>query len=109
MGNTYSSLGTIIGSIIGGLLLAPYSYGSSLVAINIISIIGTIIGVITFTYNAINLRISKKENEIIDLLIGIGCGAIGPICGYASYIGKEIAIVLNLIILFICILFLSNI
>jgi hypothetical protein len=92
MGNTHSSLGTIFGSVAGGLLLAPFTGGASLVAVGVASGVGTAVGATTFTYNAINNRNPKEGKETTDLLIGIGCGAIGPACGYASSLGAEVSV-----------------
>jgi len=92
MGNTHSSLGTIFGSVVGGLLLAPFTGGASLAAVGIASGIGTVVGTTTFTYNAINNRNPEEGKETTDLLIGIGCGVIGPAGGYASSLGAEVSV-----------------
>ncbi len=92
MGNTHSSMGIIIGSTIGGLLFAPFTGGASLVAVGVASGIGTTVGATTFAYNAINNRRPENGKETTDLLIGIGCGAIGPACGIASSIGAEVTV-----------------
>jgi hypothetical protein len=92
MGNTHSSMGLTFGSALGGLLLAPFTGGASLVAVGVASGIGTAVGTTTFAYNAINDRRPEEGKETTDLLIGIGCGAMGPIGGMAAGMGAEVAV-----------------
>jgi len=92
MGNTHSSMGLTFGSALGGLLLAPFTGGASLVAVGVTSGIGTAVGTTTFAYNAINDRRPEEGKETTDLLIGIGCGAMGPIGGMAAGMGAEVAV-----------------
>lgn len=92
MGNTHSSMGLTFGSALGGLLLAPFTGGASLVAVGVASGIGTTVGTTTFAYNAINDRRPEEGKETKDLLIGIGCGAMGPIGGMAAGMGAEVAV-----------------
>jgi len=92
MGNTHSSMGLIFGSALGGLLLAPFTGGASLVAVGVASGIGTTVGTTTFAYNAINDRRPEEGKETTNLLIGIGCGAMGPIGGMAAGMGAEVAV-----------------
>jgi len=54
MGNTHSSMGLTFGSALGGLLLAPFTGGASLVAVGVASGIGTAVGTTTFAINALN-------------------------------------------------------
>ena len=60
MGNTYSSSGTIVGSVLGGLLIAPFTDWPTFVAIIIASCIGIIIGTTTFIYNTLHKNIPQK-------------------------------------------------
>jgi hypothetical protein len=92
MGNTHSSMGLTFGSALGGLLLAPFTGGASLVAVGVAFCIGTAVGTTTFAYNAINDRRPEEGKETTDLLIGIGCGAMGPIGGMAAGMGAEVAV-----------------
>jgi len=92
MGNTHSSMGLTFGSALGGILFAPFTGGASLVAVGVASGIGTGVGTTTFIYNAINNRRPEEGKETTDLLIGIGCGAMGPIGGMAAGMGAEVAV-----------------
>ena len=92
MGNTHSSMGLTFGSALGGILFAPFTGGASLVAVGVASGIGTAVGTTTFAYNAINDRRPEEGKETTDLLIGIGCGAIGPIGGMAAGMGAEVTV-----------------
>ena len=92
MGNTHSSLGTIFGSVVGGLLLAPFTGGASLAAVGIASGVGTAVGSTTFTINALNNRDAPEGKETSSFLTGLGCGAMGPIGGMAAGMGAEVSI-----------------
>jgi len=92
MGNTHSSMGLTFGSVLGGLLFAPFTGGASLVVVGVASGIGTGVGTTTFVYNAINDRNPEEGKETTDLLIGMGCGAMGPIGGMAAGMGAEVAV-----------------
>jgi len=92
MGNTHSSLGTIFGSVVGGLLLAPFTGGASLAAVGIASGVGTAVGTTAFTINALNNRDAPEEEKTSSFLTGFACGAMGPIGGMAAGMGAEVSI-----------------
>lgn len=60
MGNTHSSSGIIVGSVLGGLLVAPFTDWPTFVAIVIASCIGIIVGITTFIYNTLYKNIPQK-------------------------------------------------
>lgn len=65
MGNTESSMGLTFGSVIGGLILAPFTGGTSLgVAVGIASGAGTAIGVSSATYNMLNNRDAPEDKKL---------------------------------------------
>ena len=82
MGNTYSSSGTIVGSVLGGLLIAPFTDCPSLVAIAVASCIGIIVGITTYTYNNLHKNIPQKIEKKKNLIIGTIYGVILLMCGY---------------------------
>jgi hypothetical protein len=93
MGNTHSSLGVTFGSVLGGLLLAPFTGGSSVVtAIAISSGVGTAIGTTAFTVNALNNRDAPKGEELSSFCKGFTGGAFGVATGYAGALGAEISV-----------------
>lgn len=82
MGNTYSSSGTIAGSIVGGLLIAPFIERPSLVAVTIAACIGIIIGTITYIYNTKQKNVPQKKEQKRNLIVGTAYGSILLACGY---------------------------
>jgi hypothetical protein len=82
MGNTYSSSGTIVGSILGGLLIAPFIEWPSLVAVAIAACIGTTIGTTTYIYNTKQKNVPQKKEQKRNLIVGTAYGAILIACGY---------------------------
>jgi O-antigen/teichoic acid export membrane protein len=82
MGNTYSSSGTIAGSILGVILVAPFIERPSLVAIAIASCIGIIIGTTTYIYNIKKKNVLQKKEQKRNLIVGTAYGAILLACGY---------------------------
>ena len=82
MGNIYSSSGTIVGSILGGLLIAPFIERPSLVAVAIAACIGTTVGITTFSYNTLHKNIPQKGEQKKNLIVGIAYGTILLACGY---------------------------
>jgi MFS family permease len=82
MGNTHSSFGTIVGSILGGLLIAPFTDWPTFVAIIIASCIGIIVGTTTFIYNTLHKNVSQKKEQKRNLIVGTVYGAILLACGY---------------------------
>lgn len=92
MGNTHSSMGLTFGSVLGGLILAPFTGGASLAAVGIASGVGTVVGTSAFTINALNNRDAPEGEKTSSFLIGLGCGAIGPLGGYAAGMGAEVSL-----------------
>jgi MFS family permease len=82
MGNTHSSFGTIVGSILGGLLIAPFTDWPTFVAIIIASCIGIIVGTTTFIYNTLHKNVSQKKEQKRNLIVGTAYGTILLVCGY---------------------------
>ena len=82
MGNTHSSSGIIVGSVLGGLLVAPFTDWSSLVAIAVASCIGIIVGITTYTYNNLYNNIPQKIEKKRNLIVGTAYGVIILMCGY---------------------------
>jgi O-antigen/teichoic acid export membrane protein len=82
MGNTYSSVGTIVGSILGGLLIAPFIERPSLVAVAIAACIGTTVGTTTYIHNTQHKNIPQKGEQKRNLIVGTVYGAILLACGY---------------------------
>ena len=82
MGNTHSSIGTIVGSILGGLLIAPFIERPSLVAVAIAACIGTAIGTTTYIYNIKKKYVSQKKEQKRNLIVGTAYGTILLACGY---------------------------
>jgi len=92
MGNTHSSMGLTFGSVIGGLILAPFTGGASLAAVGIASGVGTAVGTTSFAINALNNRDALEGKETSSFLTGLACGAMGPIGGMAAGMGAEVSI-----------------
>jgi hypothetical protein len=92
MGNTHSSMGLTFGSVIGGLVLAPFTGGASLAVVGIASGVGTAVGATAFTVNALNNRDAPEGEELKSFLIGAGCGAMGPVGGFAAGAGAEVSL-----------------
>jgi hypothetical protein len=92
MGNTHSSMGLMFGSVIGGIVLAPFTGGASLAAVGIASGVGTAVGGTAFTINALNNRDAPEGEELKSFLIGAGCGAMGPVGGFAAGAGAEVSL-----------------
>jgi hypothetical protein len=92
MGNTHSSFGVIFGSVIGGLVLAPFTAGASAVAVAIASASGVGVGATAFTINSLNNRDAPKNKEVSSLALGFVGGVLGPTIGMASAMGAEVAI-----------------
>jgi len=82
MGNTHSSSGTIIGSVLGSLLIAPFTDWPTFVAIIIASCIGIIVGTTTFIYNNLHKNIPQKIEKKRNLIVGTAYWAILLACGY---------------------------
>ena len=82
MGNIYSSSGTIVGSILGGLLIAPFIDFPSLVAVAISACIGIIVGITTFSYNTLHKNIPQKGEQKRNLIVGTVYGTILLAYGY---------------------------
>jgi hypothetical protein len=82
MGNIYSSSGTIIGSILGCILVAPFIERSTVIAVALAACIGTIIGTTTFIYNSIHKNVPQKKEQKRNLIIGAAYGSILLACGY---------------------------
>jgi O-antigen/teichoic acid export membrane protein len=82
MGNTHSSVGTIVGSILGGLLIAPFIERPSLVAVAIAACIGIIIGTTTYIYNTKQKNVPQNKEQKRNLIVGTVYGAILLACGY---------------------------
>ena len=82
MGNTHSSSGIIVGSVIGGLFIAPFTDWPSLVAIAVASCIGIIVGITTYTYSNLYKNIPKKIEKKRNLIVGTVYGVILLACGY---------------------------
>jgi hypothetical protein len=87
MGNTASSGGLFFGSILGGIIMGPLTGGASIVALSAIA--GAGIGATSAVVNGALNR--HSENPEKDLLIGAGCGMLGPICGGATKFGADVA------------------
>lgn len=82
MGNTLSSSGIIVGSVLGGLLVAPFTDWPSLVAIAVASCIGIIVGITTYIYNNLYKNIPQKIEKKRNLIVGTAYGIIILACGY---------------------------
>ena len=82
MGNTYSSSGTITGSILGGLLVASFIERPSFIAVAISACIGVVIGTTTFIYNTLHKNVPQKKEQKRNLIVGTAYGAILLACGY---------------------------
>lgn len=89
MGNTYSSVGTIVGSILGGLLIAPFIERPSLVAVAIAACIGTTVGITTFSYNTLHKNIPQKGEQKRNLIVGTVYGTILLACGYTCTLDEN--------------------
>ena len=92
MGNTHSSMGLTVGSVLGGLIAAPFTGGASIAYVAIASAAGTGIGATAFTINALNNRDAQKGKKTSSLKTGLGCGIIGPLGGMAAGMGAEVTI-----------------
>ena len=90
MGNTHSSSGIIVGSVLGGLLVAPFTDWSSLVAIAIASCIGIIVGITTYIYNNLYKNIPQKIEKKRNLIVGTAYGVIILMCGYTCTLDDKI-------------------
>lgn len=91
MGTTHSSLGLTMGSALGGLLIAPFTGGASLVLVAAAAGTGTVVGTGAFVVNAVSNRDSPEDERLRDFAIGAGCGAIGPLTAGAASFGADIA------------------
>ena len=89
MGNTYSSYGTIVGSILGGLLVAPFIEWPSLVAVAIAACIGIIIGTTTYIYNTKQKNVPQNKEQKRNLIVGTAYGAILLACGYTCTLDEN--------------------
>jgi len=97
MGNTHSSMGLTFGSVLGGLILAPFTAGGSLAAsVAIASATGTAVGATAFTVNALNNRDAPKGEETTSFLTGFAGGVAGPACGAAAAMGAEVSLGIEL-------------
>jgi hypothetical protein len=92
MGNTESSAGLMAGSVLGGLLLAPFTGGTSLALVAAASGTGTAIGWTATTVNMLNDRRAPEGERMKHFLIGTGCGAIGPLTAGAAGLGAEVSL-----------------
>ena len=92
MGNTHSSMGLTVGSVLGGLIAAPFTGGASIAYVAIASAAGTGIGATAFTINALNNRDAPKGKKTSSFKTGLGCGIIGPLGGMAAGMGAEVTI-----------------
>ncbi len=90
MGNTESSFGLIMGSAFAGLVLAPFTGGSSLLLVAGTSGAGVVAGSAAFTTNALLNRSAPEDEKMKHFLIGAGCGALGPACGASAQLGAEV-------------------
>jgi hypothetical protein len=81
-----------VGSVLGGLIAAPFTGGASIAYVAIASAAGTAIGGTAFTINALNNRDAPEGKETSSFLTGLGCGAIGPLGGMAAGLGAEVSI-----------------
>lgn len=82
MGNTHSSSGTIVGSVFGGILIAPFTDWPIFVAVGIASCIGIIVGITSFIYNTLHKNVPQKIEQKKNLIIGTIYGVILLMCGY---------------------------
>ena len=92
MGNTHSSMGLTFGSVLGGLIAAPFTGGASIAYVAIACGAGTSIGGTAFTINALNNRDAPEGEKTSSFLTGLGCGVIGPLGGYAAGMGAEVSL-----------------
>lgn len=92
MGNTHSSMGLIVGSVLGGLIAAPFTGGASIAYVAAATSVGTTVGATSFVVNAVNNNDAPKGDEMSSFLTGAVCGAIGPAGGLAAGMGAEVAI-----------------
>ena len=90
MGNTESSMGLIMGSALAGLVLAPFTGGTSLMLVAGTSGAGVVAGSAAFTTNALLNRSAPEGEKMNHFLIGAGCGALGPACGASAKLGAEV-------------------
>ena len=90
MGNTESSSGLIMGSALAGLVLAPFTGGTSLMLVAGTSGAGVVAGSVAFTTNALLNRSAPEGEKMKHFLIGVGCGALGPACGASAQLGAEV-------------------
>lgn len=96
MGNTHSSMGLTFGSVIGGLIAAPFTGGASIAVVAIASATGTAVGATAFTVNALNNRDAPKGEETTSFLTGFVGGVAGPACGAAAAMGAEVSLGIEL-------------
>ena len=82
MGNTHSSSGIIVGSVLGGLLIAPFTDWPTFVAVVIASCIGIIVGITTFIYNTLYKNVPQKIEKKRNFIVGIAYGIILLAYGY---------------------------
>ncbi len=92
MGNTESSFGLMAGSVLGGLIMAPFTGGTSLALVAAASGTGTAIGWTATTVNMLNDRRAPEGERMKHFLIGTGCGAIGPLTAGAAGFGAEVSL-----------------
>ena len=83
MGNTYSSFGTFLGSVIGGIILGPFTGGAN------IGVISAITGASIGATGAVISGVKNNHGTNKDLLIGIGGGIFGSMCASASKFGTD--------------------
>ena len=82
MGNTYSSSGTVAGSIVGSILVAPFIEHSTLIAVTIAACIGIIIGTTTYIHNTLHKNFPQKKEQKRNFIVGTAYGTILLACGY---------------------------
>jgi hypothetical protein len=86
-------MGITFGSVIGGLILAPFTAGTSLgVAVAIGSGAGTAVGVSSAAYNMVNNRDAPEDKKLSSFLIGAAGGALAPAGGLAYGMGAEVTV-----------------
>jgi hypothetical protein len=97
MGNTESSFGLMAGSVLCGLIMAPFTGGTSLALVAAASGTGTAIGWTATTVNMLNDRRAPEGERMKHFLIGTGCGAIGPLTAGAAGLGAEVSLSVDLV------------
>lgn len=92
MGNVESSGGLLVGSVLGGLIFAPFTGGTSLMMVAAASGTGTVVGFTATTVNMLQDRRAPEDDRMKHFLIGAGSGFVGPACGAAAKVGAEVTI-----------------